>query len=49
MSGNTLDQDDLLQDLDDAVQWMLSDYGGVTYGRIGRIRELLDQLERTIK
>lgn len=43
-----MEQSDLLLDLQDAIEWMYGDYGGVTIGRINRVRELLDQLERTI-
>jgi hypothetical protein len=49
MGEYALDQGDLLLDLNDAIEWMYGDYGGVTHGRIARVRELLDQLERTIE
>jgi hypothetical protein len=49
MSESELDQSDILLDLEDAIGWMYKEYSGVTHGRIKRIRELLDQLERTIE
>jgi hypothetical protein len=46
---NALEQGDILLDLQDAIEWMFGDYGGVTKPRIARVRELLDQLERTVE
>lgn len=45
----TDEQSDILQDLDDAINWILSGYSEVTTGRLNRIRELLGKLEKTIK
>lgn len=49
MGGDALEQGDILLDIQNAVAWMYGDYGGITKGRIDRIRELLDQLERTLE
>lgn len=49
MGRNALEQGDILQDLQDAIEWMYGDYGGVTFNRIARVRELLEALEDTIK
>lgn len=49
MGTDALDQGDILLDLQDAIEWMYGEYGGVTIGRINRLKVLLGQLERTIE
>jgi hypothetical protein len=40
---------DILDDIDDKIKWMRSDYTGVTQGRINRVKEKLSDLENTLK
>lgn len=49
MTQASLEQGDILLEIIDAADWMYADYGGITKGRIDRIRDLLDRLERTLE
>lgn len=44
----TKQQDELIDKVLNLVEWMQSDYGGVTLGRLDRVREALDELEETL-
>jgi hypothetical protein len=49
MSTDELEQEDILLDLQDAFEWIISEDVRVTIGRINRVRKLLNQPERTIE
>jgi hypothetical protein len=45
MGRDALELSDLIMDLNDAIENMYGDYGGVTPAKINNVRKLLDKLE----